>query len=97
MQYHRLKDEAGYLVSGQLLVRFGFPETDLQEKILRPGDSFHFPPMCIHQEEALSDCLIVEVSTPHFNDRMRVEELFGLDSNVLGGLPSTNIQDIEYR
>ena len=85
------------MVSGQLLVRFGFPDTVLEEKILGPGDTFHFPPMCIHQEEALSDCLILEVSTPHFNDRVRVEELFGIDSNALAGLPSTNIHDIEHR
>ena len=97
LQYHRLKNEGGYLVSGKLLVRFGFPETGLEEVILSPGDSFHFPPMCIHQEEALSDCTILEVSTPHFNDRVRVEELFGIEDNALYGLHSTSINDIELR
>ncbi len=97
LQYHRLKDEGGYLLSGKLLIRYGFPDTGLEEKVLAPGDSFHFPPMCIHQEEALSDCLILEVSTPHFNDRVRVEELFGIDNKDLDGLPSTNLSDIEQR
>ena len=97
LQFHRLKDEGGYLVSGQLLVRFGTPGMNLQKKILYPGDSFHFPPLCIHQEEALSDCLIIEVSTPHFNDRVRVEDLFDINNDSLGGLPSTDLQDIDFR
>ena len=97
LQYHRLKNEGGYLVSGQLLVRFGFPNTGLEERVLNPGDSFHFPPMCIHQEEALSDCLILEVSTTHFNDRVRVEDLFDIKDKTLGGLPLTKLHDIEHR
>ena len=35
-----------------------------------------FPKGSIHQETALSDVELIEVSTPFFNDRVRVEENF---------------------
>ena len=92
LQYHRLKNEASYVVYGKLLIRYQSGR-ELVEKTLSEGDSIHFPPNCIHQEEALTDCLLVEVSTPHANDRVRVEEEFGLDKSV-EGLPTTDLSDI---
>ena len=64
----------------------------MKEKTISEGQSFHFPPYCIHQEEAITDCLIIEVSTPHLNDRIRVEKHFNLEEEP--GLPSTNYGDI---
>ena len=61
---------------------------------MRPGDCFRFKPYCIHQEEAIEDTTIIEVSTPFANDRVRVENLFNLDT--LPGLPSTSPEDIEF-
>ena len=63
-----------------------------KKKILEQGDCFHFPPGLVHQEEAITDCVILEVSTPHFNDRVRVEKDYGLAEE--DGLPSTSIRDI---
>ena len=94
LQFHRKKNEVGFLVSGRLLVKFeGREEGHLCEKVLNPGDSFHFPPGSVHQEVALSDCVIIEASTPHGNDRVRVEPLFGMHSDP-DGLPSTNESEI---
>ena len=92
LQYHRIKNEASFLVYGELLIRY-VNEGKLLEKILTKGDSIHFPPSCIHQEEAITDCLLIEVSTPHANDRVRVEK----DFNILdeSGLPSTELKDIK--
>jgi len=95
LQYHHKKNECGYIVSGELLIRFDKGDGGLQEKILYSGDSFHFPPKSIHQEEAITECTIVEASTPHFNDRVRVEDCYGLKS--LGGLPSVKEDEIIYR
>ena len=58
-----------------------------RKKILKKGDAFHFSPGTIHQEHALTDCVIIEASSPHFNDRVRVEKSYGLKVN--GGLKST--------
>lgn len=91
LQYHRMKDEAGYIVSGK--IRISYTEDGmLHERILNPGDHFHFPPGCIHQEYALEDTLILEASTPHMNDRVRVESHFGLEE--ISSLPTTETEDI---
>lgn len=92
LQYHHKKNECGYILSGKLLVRFDNGSGSLNEKILGKGDTFQFPPGAVHQEEALTDCEIIEVSTPFFNDRVRVEKEYGLKENE--GLPSTKIEDV---
>ena len=74
LQYHHLKNECGYLVSGKLKVNFDLGNGKLRNKILKKGDIFHFSPGIIHQEEALTNCVIIEASSPHFNDRVRVEK-----------------------
>ena len=76
LQYHRKKDECGYLLSGKLLIRYDDGSGSLNNKILKAGDCFHLPPGFVHQEEALTDCEIIEISTPHFNDRVRVEKIW---------------------
>jgi mannose-6-phosphate isomerase-like protein (cupin superfamily) len=93
LQYHRKKNECGYLLKGKLLVRFDNGKGKLIKKILKPGMSFHFPPGAIHQEEAVSNCTIIEASTPHFNDRVRVDSRYGL-KNFDSGLPSTKKEHI---
>lgn len=94
LQYHHKKNECGYVISGKMIVRFDNGNGRLQEKIVKSGDSFHFPPKSIHQEEAITDCIIVEASTPHFNDRVRVENRYGINSN--GGLPSVKESEVIF-
>ena len=95
LQYHHKKNECGYLVSGNLIIRYDKGNGKLKEKILKPRDSFHFPPGAVHQEEALSDCIIIEASSPHFNDRVRVEEKYGMSSKK--GLPSTLENEVKFK
>ncbi len=96
LQKHHQKDEMGYLVSGRLIVRFDPGTGTIEEKVLGPGACFHFPPGAVHQEEALTDCVIIEASTPHFNDRVRMEPQYGMEIPP-GGLPSTKPEDVETR
>lgn len=91
LQRHQRKDEAGYLLSGRMIVRWD--DDGLHEKVLTSGDSYHFPPGCIHQEEAVSDCVVLEVSTPHANDRVGAEHAFGLTVPD-DALPSTSEDEI---
>ena len=93
LQYHHKKNECGYLISGTLIVRFDDGNGQIVERMVEPGESFHFPPGAVHQEEAVTDCVIIEASTPYFNDRVRVEELYGL--KIEGGLPSTKINEVQ--
>ena len=78
-----------------MLLRYDIGDGKLKERILKAGESFHFPPNTVHQEEALTDLEIIEASTPHFNDRVRVEEDYGLPFD--GGLPSTTEDEVELK
>ncbi len=95
LQYHRLKDEAGYIISGEMKIRYDDGTGTLIEKKVGPGDWFHFPAGCIHQEEAITDVERIEVSTPHFNDRVRVERDYGIHEQ--SGLPTTEFEEIEFK
>tara|TARA_B110000971_G_C19717324_1_gene367003 strand:+ start:23 stop:451 length:429 start_codon:yes stop_codon:yes gene_type:complete len=94
LQYHHKKNECGYLISGKLQITYQNEKSKLVKKILTKGKTFHFQPGLIHQEKALSDCQIIEASSPHFNDRVRVEKKFGFKMKV--GLPSTKKNDIKF-
>lgn len=91
LQYHRKKEESGYLVSGKLLVTYDLGDGNLKEKCINPGEHFHFPQGLIHKETALEDCIIIEASTPFLNDRVRVESCYDM---VEKGLPTTIESDI---
>ena len=95
LQFHRLKDEVAVMISGQMIVRFDGGSGVLQERIVGPGEVIHFPPGLVHQEEAITDCVLIEASTPHFNDRVRMEESYGVESS--GGLPTTELSEIIER
>lgn len=92
LQYHRKKNECGILISGEMIVRHDDGKGGLVERKLTAGDVFHFPPGAVHQEEAITDCVIIEGSTPHFNDRVRCEELYGVKDK--SGLPTTQLDEI---
>ena len=95
LQYHRFKDEVAIIISGQMLIRYDLGDKILQEKIVKAGEVVHVPPGLVHQEEAITDCEIIEASSPHFNDRVRVEENYGFGSPK--GLPTTLETEIEIR
>ena len=92
LQYHRKKNECGYLNKGKLMIKYETEKEKLKTKIIKKGDVFHCRPGQIHQEKALTDCEIIEASSPHFNDRVRVEKKFGHKDDT--GLPSTLKKDI---
>jgi mannose-6-phosphate isomerase-like protein (cupin superfamily) len=93
LQYHHKKNECGYIMSGKLKLRYINNKKKLVSRILKKGDVFHFPPGAIHQEEALTRCEIIEASTPHFNDRVRVERKFRIKCGE--GLPSTKFSEVK--
>jgi 3-deoxy-D-manno-octulosonate 8-phosphate phosphatase (KDO 8-P phosphatase) len=96
LQYHRFKDEAGYILSGTLKILCQDTSGALITHELKAGEWFHFPATSIHQEIALTDVEILEVSTPHFNDRVRVESQFGLNGSGYG-LPTTSASEVQFR
>ena len=95
LQYHRHKDEVAIMISGKMIIRYDLGDKVLREKIIEAGDVVHFSPGLVHQEEAITDCEILEASSPHFNDRVRVEELYGFGKPV--GLPTTEENEVQLR
>jgi len=76
VQYHEVKDETVYLLSGELVYRVwenGRP-TDVG---LRVGQAFRIVPHTIHQMEAVTDCDVLEASTPHLDDVVRLQDRYG--------------------
>ena len=94
LQYHRKKNECGYLLSGRLKIRYDSGDGKLKNKILKKGDCFHFPPGLVHQEEAITNCQIIEASSPYFNDRVRVEKKYGVENKL--GLRSTKLSEVRF-
>jgi hypothetical protein len=78
-----------------MIIRYEDDKGKLIDKEVGPGDWFHFPNGCIHQEIAITDVVRIEVSTPHFNDRVRAEGMFGILDQT--GLQTTSEEDIEIR
>lgn len=76
VQYHTVKDETVYLLSGQLKYRIweGDKPVDVDLGI---GDAFRVTPGTVHQMEAVTDCDILEVSTPHLDDVVRIKDRYG--------------------
>ena len=78
VQYHNKKDETIYLLSGKLAFRIGKDGGDALEDVqLTPGESFHVTPGTIHHMAALTDCDVLEVSTPELDDVVRLSDKYG--------------------
>ena len=77
LQYHRHKDETIYLHSGELRFLVGGEDGELEERLMRPGDSHHITPGTRHRMIAQTDCEIFEASTPELDDVVRLEDAYG--------------------
>lgn len=77
LQYHRQKDEAWLVREGRARLELGTVDGPLEEVEIAPGDAFHYRPGTVHRVTALEDTLIVEVSTPHLDDVVRLEDRYG--------------------
>src|SRR3977135_1788025 len=70
VQYHNRKDETIYLLSGEIVYRVQMDSNDdvRNDVQLKVGESFRITPGTIHQMVALTDCDVLEVSTPEVDD-----------------------------
>lgn len=76
LQYHVKKDETIHVQQGRLL--FVVDEgKGLIERELTVGQSYHIKPNTTHRMVALTDCDVLEVSTPELDDVVRLEDSYG--------------------
>jgi quercetin dioxygenase-like cupin family protein len=76
VQYHNQKDETIHLLRGEMIYRVGDGEA-LREVSLVAGESFRNEPGMVHQMEAVTDCDVLEASTPHLDDVVRLSDRYG--------------------
>ncbi len=79
VQYHNKKDETVYLLSGELAywVKLGGEDGELKDMRLKQGDAFRITPGTVHYMEAITDCDILEASTPELDDVVRLSDRYG--------------------
>ena len=76
MHYHMKKDETWYVNEGEFIYRWIDTEkAETKEVVLKVGDSVRQFPGMPHQLEALTDGVVFEVSTQHFDsDSYRIHK-----------------------
>jgi mannose-6-phosphate isomerase len=76
VQYHTRKDETVYLLSGEMKYWVELGE-ELEDVRLKQGDAFRITPGTVHYMEAITDCDILEASTPELDDVVRLQDRYG--------------------
>lgn len=74
LQYHKIKKETIYVLSGVLKIIQGASQEALQEKLYYAGDSITIPPCVIHRMEGIEDAVYLEASTPEMDDVVRLSD-----------------------
>jgi mannose-6-phosphate isomerase-like protein (cupin superfamily) len=77
LQYHEVKDESWLVQEGRASLELGEVGGDLTTVEIAPGDAFRYRPGTVHRITAIEDTLILEVSTPHLDDVVRLADLYG--------------------
>jgi mannose-6-phosphate isomerase len=78
LQFHRVKDESWLVQQGRAKLELGSAgDAMLAQEVIGAGASFRFRPGTVHRLTALEDTTIVEVSTNHLDDVVRLEDRYG--------------------
>lgn len=77
LQYHEVKDETLFLLRGEMLLQAGPSLDALVDYTMSAGERVHIPTGTIHRMVAVTDVDILEASTPHLDDVVRLEDRYG--------------------
>lgn len=77
LQYHETKDETIFLLSGTMLLQAGPAVDELTDYHMEAGQRFHVTTGTLHRMVAKTDADILEASTPHLEDIVRLEDRYG--------------------
>ena len=78
LQFHRQKDESWLVQQGRAKLELGSAgDPVLSEAVIAAGACFRFRPGTVHRVTAIEDTTILEVSTPHLDDVVRLEDRYG--------------------
>lgn len=76
-QYHENKVETNYIISGEAEVWLEDDNGKIQIYMMKEGDYFTVNPPKKHRVIAITDVILQEVSTPHVDDVIRINDEFG--------------------
>ena len=76
LQYHKEKDESLYILRGKILLEVE-EKGQMKKREMNEGDSYHIRPKVRHRMTAAEDTDIIEVSTPHPDDVVRLKDRYG--------------------
>ncbi len=76
VQYHNRKDETVHLLTGEIIYRVKRGEK-MEDMKLVAGESFRITPGTVHQMVAVTDCDVLEASTPDLDDVVRISDRYG--------------------
>ena len=78
LQYHEVKDETLYVLSGALRLELaGADDGPYRVLDLGPGQAIHFAPGTRHRLTAVEACDILEASTSELDDVVRIADRYG--------------------
>jgi len=78
LQFHNEKDESWYVQSGRAQLELGDAgQSILNSEVVGEGACFRYRPGTVHRVTALEDTTILEVSTPHLDDVVRLDDRYG--------------------
>ncbi len=72
LQYHKVKRETIYVLSGRLRIHSGAAQDRLDAGIYGPGDTITIAPGTVHRMEGIEDSIYIEASTPEMEDVVRL-------------------------
>jgi mannose-6-phosphate isomerase-like protein (cupin superfamily) len=82
LQYHEAKDESWLVHEGRARLDLGGVGDELETMEVAPGAAFRYRPGTVHRLTALEDTLVLEVSTPHLGDVVRLEDRYGREGTT---------------
>ena len=77
LQYHEVKDEAWLVQEGRASLELGDVGGELETVEIGPGDTFRYRPRTVHRVTAIDDLTVVEISTNHLDDVVRLDDRYG--------------------
>lgn len=77
LQYHERKEETLRVLDGTVQFVAGDNADELENHVLEAGAVFHVAPRCLHRMVAVTDCSLLEVSTPEIDDVVRLDDRYG--------------------
>lgn len=72
IQYHNVKRETIYVLSGQLRIYTGPSVEQLTSRVFVSGETITLVPGVVHRMEAVEDAVYLEASTPEMDDVVRL-------------------------